>query len=305
MTSRQEFVTSRQESTFTGAGGVEIYWQAWLPDTGARAVVVIAHGAGEHSGRYPHVAARLVQVGCAVYAIEHRGHGRSRGPRALIDRLDKAVADLDYLVVLGAGEHPDTPVFLFGHSMGATISLCYAMRHQDRLSGLILTGPLAAIEAVPTRVRVAARALSALAPRMPMIEIDASLVSRDASVVRDYERDPLVHHGKLPVRTATELAAAIESFPQDVSAIRVPTLIMYGTADRLCPPEGSVMLSQRIGSTDKTLKSYAGLYHEILNEPEQDQVLGDLCSWLAAQIAGRPAQAAVSPAPSANRQPLK
>ncbi len=97
----------------------------------------------------------------------------------------------------------------------------------------------------------------------------------------------------------------------------MPTLIMYGTADRLCPPEGSVMLSQRIGSTDKTLKSYAGLYHEILNEPEQDQVLGDLCSWLAAQIAGGEAQAAaaqipegqaqaaVSPAPSESRQPLK
>jgi acylglycerol lipase len=298
-------VTSRRESSFAGLGGLEIYWQAWLPDTDATAVVVIAHGAGEHSGRYPHVASRLVDEGYAVYAIEHRGHGRSQGPRALIDRLDNAVADLDKLVVLAAAEHSGASVFLLGHSMGATISLSYAIRHQGRLAGLILTGPLAAIEAVPAPVRVAARALSAIAPRTPMIAIDASLVSRDASVVGDYERDPLVHHGKLPVRTVTELAAAIESFPRGVSAIKVPTLIMYGTADGLCPPRGSLMLSERIGSTDKRLKSYAGLYHEILNEPEQDQVLGDLCSWLSAQVAGVETQTAVSPAASENRHPLK
>jgi alpha-beta hydrolase superfamily lysophospholipase len=298
-------VTSRQESSFHGAGGLEIYWRAWLPGTVARAVVVIAHGAGEHSGRYPHVASRLVDEGYAVYAIDHRGHGRSQGPRALIDRLVNAVADLDMLVLLAAGEHPGVAVFLLGHSMGATISLSYATRHQDRLSGLVLTGPLAAIEAVPAPVRVAARTISALAPRMPMTKIDASLVSRDAAVVQDYERDPLVHHGKLPVRTVTEIATAIESFPAGVSAITVPTLIMYGTADGLCPPRGSLMLSQRIGSTDKTLQSYAGLYHEILNEPERDQVLADLCGWLAAQIADLEAQAAVSPPASENRQPLK
>jgi acylglycerol lipase len=298
-------VTSRRESSFAGTGGLEIYWQAWRPDSGADAVVVIAHGAGEHSGRYPHVASRLVGEGHAVYAIEHRGHGRSQGPRALIDRLDSAVDDLDKLVLLAAAEHPGTPVFLLGHSMGATISLSYAMRHQDRLAGLILTGPLAAIEAAPAPVRAAASALSAIAPRAPMIAIDASLVSRDAAVVQAYERDPLVHHGRLPVRTVTELATAIETFPAEVSAIELPTLIMYGTADGLCPPRGSLMLSERIGSTDKTLKSYAGLYHEILNEPERDEVLGDMCSWLAARIAGDRAQAAVSPTDSENRQPLK
>ena len=104
---------------------------------------MIAHGAGEHSGRYAHVAARLVSEGYAVYAIEHRGHGRSGGPRALIDRMAYAVADLDALVAIAAGRHPGSQVFLLGHSMGATISLSYTLAHQDRLSGLILSGALA------------------------------------------------------------------------------------------------------------------------------------------------------------------
>ncbi len=261
--------------------------------------MVIAHGASEHSERYGHVAARLAAEGYAVYAIEHRGHGRSAGPRALIDRMDRAVADLDSLVTLargaagggvggvgsGVGGGATGSIFLLGHSMGGTVALAYALRHQDRLRGLILSGPLAALEAAPPHMRIAARVLSALTPRLPLIDIDATLISRDPAVVKAYQNDPLVHHGKLPVRTVAELAGSIEAFPEAVSAITIPTLIMYGTADGLCPPEGSLMLAERIGAADKTLLPYEGLYHEIFNEPEQGRVLDDLCAWLAARTA--------------------
>jgi len=270
---------------FTGAEGRRIFWQAWLPDGEPRAVVVIAHGASEHSDRYSHVAERLIADGYATYAIEHRGHGRSEGPRALIDRLDNAVADLDQLVVLAADRHPGQEVFLLGHSMGGAIAVRYAVLHGDRLSGLILSGPLAALEAAPAVQRFIARALSVMTPGLPIVAIDATLVSRDPEVVHAYVSDPLVYHGKLPARTVTELAAAIDRFPSDAPKITVPTLIMYGTADGLCPPAGSIMLSERIGASDVTLKPYDGLYHEILNEPEQQQVLDDMCAWLAAHVA--------------------
>ncbi|HWF71978.1 MAG TPA: lysophospholipase [Solirubrobacteraceae bacterium] len=269
-----------RDGTFAGVGGVSIFWQAWLPPGPPRGVVVIAHGAGEHSGRYLHVAARLVREGYAVYALDHRGHGRSAGPRALIDRIDNAVADLDTLVLRAAGEHPGVPVFLLGHSMGGTVSLCYALRRQDRLDALALSAPLAALEAASPVVRIAARVLSALTPRLPVIAVDSSLVSRDPAVVQAYNADPLVHHGKLPARTVAELAAAVASFPDRVAEITVPTLILYGTADGLCPPEGSVMVGRRIGASDRTVKSYPGLYHEILNEPEQEQVMDDLVAWV-------------------------
>ena len=294
-------MSAQRESSLRGRGGLEIFWRAWLPDGDATAVVVIAHGAGEHSGRYTHVAQRLVDEGYAVYAVEHRGHGRSQGPRALIDRIEHAVADLDKLVALAAEEHSGAPVFLLGHSMGGTIAVSYALAHQQRLAGLVLSGPLAALEAVPAPMRLTARTLSAVAPRTPLIAIDASLVSRDPAVVGDYRSDPLVHHGKLPARTVVELAGAIEAFPEAVGTITVPTLIMYGTDDGLCSPQGSVMLSERIGSSDKTLKAYQGLYHEILNEPEREQVLDDLCAWLSLRVA-QPAGVA---SPSENRQPLK
>jgi acylglycerol lipase len=272
------------EGTFAGVGGLSIFWQAWLPPGPCRGVVVIAHGAGEHSGRYPHVAERLVREGYAVYAIDHRGHGRSAGPRAYIDRVDNVVADLDTLVVRAASEHPGVPAFLLGHSMGGMVSLCYAMRHQDRLDALVLSAPLAALEAASPALRIVVKVLSVVAPRLPVIAVDPALVSRDPAVVEAYKADPLVYHGKLAARTVGEFAAAVESFPSRVPEITIPTLILYGTADGLCPPAGSVMVGERIGSDDVTVKSYPGLYHEILNEPEREQVMDDMCAWLDAHV---------------------
>jgi alpha-beta hydrolase superfamily lysophospholipase len=275
---------NHREGELEGIGGVSLYRQSWLPNGPPRAVVVIAHGAGEHSGRYAHVAARLVDEGYAVYALDHRGHGHSEGARAVIDRIDNAVEDLDQLIVLAASEHPGVPLFLLGHSMGGTISVRYAIAHQNRLTGLILSAPLAALEAASPVTRLVARLLSAVTPQLGLFAVDPTLVSRDPEVVKAYETDPLVHHGRLPARTISELAGAVESFPDSAGAIVVPTLIMYGSGDHLVPPDGSMMLNDRLGAADTTLKTYDGLYHEILNEPEQDAVMDDLCSWLRARV---------------------
>ena len=294
-----------EEGRFAGAGGVAIYCQSWLPEIEPRAAVVIVHGAGEHSGRYPHVAARLVADGYAVHALDHRGHGHSGGSRALIDRMDNAVADVDSLVLRVIARHPGTPVFMLGHSMGGTVALCYTMRHQDRLAGLILSAPLAALEAASPTMRLTGKLLSAVAPRRGLIAVDSALVSRDPEVVRAYESDPLVHHGKLPARTVAELALAVESFPDGVGAIQLPTLILYGTADRLCPPSGSVMVGDRIGSDDVTVRAFDGLYHEILNEPEQGAVLDALCSWLYERVGSAGAGGTAGTAPMSSRHPLR
>lgn len=286
---------TRSEGGLTGAGGRRIFWQQWSPPARPSAIVVLAHGAGEHSGRYEHVAARLVADGQAVYALDHRGHGRSEGPRALIERVQFAVADLDQLVMLAQAAHPETPVFLLGHSMGAMIALSYAPVHQRRLTGLILSGALAALKDVPVALRQVGRLLSEVAPRTPLIGIDPSLVSRDPAVVSAYRDDPLVHHGKLPARTAAQIADTVAALPVTVGAITVPTLILYGTADALCPPAGSVMLGERVGSADKTVKAYTGLFHEILNEPEREAVLDDIAAWLSARAPG-PEPDATAPA---------
>lgn len=282
-------MTIESSGSFTGVGGRNIFWRSSVPDSApARAVIVLVHGLGEHSGRYDHVAARLVGEGYAVHGGDHRGHGRSDGPRAFIEDMDNAVADVDTLVDSAVAAHPGLPVFMLGHSMGGLIALRYALAHQERLAGLILSAALAQLDAVPKPLELVGRALSVIAPRAPLIAIDPNLVSRDAAVVEAYRSDPLVHHGKVPARTAAQLADAVERFPSTVGAITVPALILYGTADGLCNPAGSVMLGERIGSGDKTVTAYDGLFHEILNEPERETVLEDIVGWLATR-AGAPA----------------
>jgi acylglycerol lipase len=202
----------------------------------------------------------------------------------MIDRIDYAVGDVDRLVTMAGQEQAGRPIFMLGHSMGATLALAYAIRHQDRLTGLILSGALAALDVGPAPARLALRLLAAVVPALPLVAVDPTLVSRDAEVVSAYVADPLVHHGKLPARTIAQLAAAIGAFPVTVSAITLPVLILYGSADRLCPPEGSRMIHERIGASDKQIRAYDELYHEILNEPEGDQVLADIEAWIAGRL---------------------
>jgi alpha-beta hydrolase superfamily lysophospholipase len=274
----------QQTGRFEGVGGLEIYWQAWLPDGTPRAAIGMAHGASEHSGRYAWTGEQLASHGYALYALDHRGHGRSDGPRALIDRMANAVADLGTLLELAArGSRHGAKPFLFGHSLGGAIALAFATRRQDQIEGLLLSAPAAALEAASPAQRVASRVLSVIAPKLGVYTIDSSTVSRDSEVVRAYDADPLNYHGKLPARTVHELAEEIALFPDAIPRITVPLLVQVGTGDRLVPPAAAELVYARAGSADKTIERYDGLYHEILNEPERERVVADMLAWLDAR----------------------
>jgi acylglycerol lipase len=278
-------VVEHTEGKFVGAKWLEIYWQAWKDEVPSRAAVVISHGAGEHSGRYERVAIHLAEVGYPVHALDHRGHGRSAGRRAFVDRIEHAAADLDVLIDLTRREQPQIPLFLLGHSLGGTIALRYALQHQDRLDGLILSGPVAWLDPQPAVVRVALKGLSATVPWIPVLGVDPATISRDSREVEAYRTDPLVHHGKLPLRTVGEIAAATEAFPEQVPSLTLPLLLVHGSEDQLAPVQGSRMVHERASSEDNTLTVYDGLFHEVLNELPEDRerVLDDIVGWLGAR----------------------
>jgi acylglycerol lipase len=274
---------NHRDGHFDGAGGLRIFWQAWLPDGPPRAVVGMAHGASEHSGRYAWTGEQLAARGYALYALDHRGHGKSEGPRALVDRMDNVVADLGTLLELAGRESGDgAKPFLFGHSMGGCIALAFATRRQGEIRGLLLSAPVAVLEAASPAQRIAGQVLSIVAPRLGVFDIDSSTVSRDPAVVRDYDADPLNCHGKLPARTVHELAQEVGRFPDAIPQLTVPLLVQVGTGDELVPPAASELVYECASSDDKTIKRYDGLYHEILNEPERDAVVADTLAWLDA-----------------------
>jgi len=268
------------EGTFEGVGGIEIFWQAWEPAGTTRAVVVLAHGVSEHSGRYAHVGEALAASGYAVYALDHRGHGHSGRPKGRIDRLDNAVADLLTFTNLAHSKHPEKKTFLLGHSMGGLIAVAYALEHPDTIDGLLLSGPAVSIEMVSSAELTTAKILSELVPNLRLTKIEADAISRDPKVVQDYLDDPLVDNGRIEVRLGGEIVKGAEALPDRLSELRMPLLLMHGGDDKLTSPRGSKMIYEGSSSDDKTLEIYDGLFHEILNEPEQDRVIADIVAWL-------------------------
>jgi alpha-beta hydrolase superfamily lysophospholipase len=270
-----------REFSLDGIGGLPLFAQAWLPEAAPSAVVVIAHGLGEHSSRYRVLAERLVADGRAVYAIDHRGHGRSGGSRANIGRFAYVVSDFCTFAGRASRQHPETPLFMFGHSMGGAIAFASAARLQASLSGLVLSAPaLGAGEAVPAFKLAMARVMSFVAPNTGALKLPATAVSRDPAVVRAYESDPLVMHEAIPARTLVELLQAMETFAGLARQLRLPVLIQHGTADALVPLAAARDVHQAIASKDRTFRPYEGLFHEIYNEPEREQVTNDLLNWL-------------------------
>jgi alpha-beta hydrolase superfamily lysophospholipase len=279
--------TILDEGSFRGVKNRKIVWRSWSPagDQPAKGVVTLAHGYGEHSGRYAYVASRLTAAGYTVYAPDHHGHGRSTGKRGRIS-LTAAITDLHQMIVtVSKARHPDAPQFLLGHSMGGAIALRYAIAHQDRLTGLVVSAPLAAVDG-GAALKTLGKLLGLILPGAPVGRVDPRLVSRDKAVVDAYVADPLNYHGPIPAGVGRQFLLSSDALPEDVRRISVPTLLLWGTADRLCPPRGAEAVAANIGSSDFTKTAYTGLFHEILNEPERDQVLDQIVSWLTAHTAG-------------------
>ncbi|QLL07854.1 alpha/beta hydrolase [Mycobacterium vicinigordonae] len=277
--------TTRTQRTFDGLGGACIVYDVWTPEVAPRALVVLAHGLGEHARRYDHVAQRFGEAGLITYALDHRGHGRSGGKRMVVRDISEYTADFDTLVGIATREHPGLKRIVLGHSMGGGIVFAYGVERPDNYDLMVLSAPaVAAQDLVNPVVAFAAKVLGALAPGLPVQELDVSGISRDPEVVAAYESDPLVYHGRVPFGIGRALLQVGETMPQRAPAMTAPLLVVHGTDDRLIPIAGSRRLIECVGSADVELKEYPGLYHEVFNEPEQDQVLRDVISWINLRI---------------------
>ncbi|MEO9328424.1 alpha/beta hydrolase [Gordonia aurantiaca] len=268
-----------EEHSFRGPHGHTIVYDVHRPEDRPQGVVVIAHGLAEHGRRYGHVAQRLVDAGYLVAIPDHVGHGRSGGKRLQVHRFGEFTDDLD-TVISHVGDD-GLPTFLIGHSMGGCIALDYALDHQDKLDGLILSGAavLPGNDLPPVAVKLAP-IIGRIAPWLPTTALSSSSISRDPAVVAAYDADPLVTRGKIPAGLGGAMISTMQSFPERLPSLHLPLLVMHGGADALTDPKGSELVDELAGSEDKTLVIYDDLYHEIFNEPEQDVVLEEVVSWL-------------------------
>jgi len=274
---------AEKTGTFAAADGVKIFFRHFAAET-EKARLVIAHGLGEHSGRYGNVVERLVSKGFSVWLPDHRGHGQSEGKRGHVLNFMQYLTDLKSMLELArAGMIDGCKCFLLGHSMGGLIALYYAQRFDEHIDGIVASSPaLGMVIEVPAAKKILGSFMSYLWPSLTMgNELDAGKISHDPDVVSGYQNDPLVHD-RVSTRFFTELMSAMETVNQQVASLKVPVLMQVAGDDHLVNARISKQFFEELPTPDKTLQVYEGLYHEIYNELEgqRETVLTDLEDWL-------------------------
>lgn len=258
-------------ATFRGAEG-EIAYRKWAPEGQPTRIVQIVHGYAEHGGRYGHVAEALTNRGAVVYADDHIGHGLSDGERALITDFGHVVDDLHTLSGIARAEHDGLPLVLVGHSMGGLLSGLYGERWPQEVAGLAFCG------AVIGDWQWARDVLAE--PELPHVPYDQGGVSRDLSVGAAYAADPLVYHGQYKRGLLEAEVAALDTFAMDSHQLTMPLLVLHGTDDPYVPYERSVRTVEEAPSDDVTVHIYDGARHEVLNETNKEESIGDLADWI-------------------------
>ena len=274
----------KEELIVKTSDGIDLFCKKDIPDNPV-AVVVIVHGFAEHLGRYDYFVENLNENQIACYRFDNRGHGRSGGLMLHVDSYNDYVNDANLIIQRAKEEYPELPIFMFGHSMGGFITVLYGEKYKDKLDGQILSG--AATDEPPQSnafLKLVINILNATFPKMRIKNDLSALVSRDNEVVEKYRNDPLVHN-KATARFFNQfIIEGMTQLKNNMKEYSYPCLILHGKEDKLVKCQASEYFYNNISSTDKQIKLYDNLYHEILNEPEKDMVINDILSWLKDKI---------------------
>jgi alpha-beta hydrolase superfamily lysophospholipase len=270
---------------WTSQDGLEMYAQSWEPeDASPKAVVCLVHGLGEHSGRYAHVGQTLADAGFTLAGFDLRGHGKSGGPRGHIPSFDAYMDDIAAFQKQIDERYSDTPCFLYGHSLGGILVLNYVLRRKPDFKGVISTGAglRTSLEEQTVKVMMA-RLLGTLMPGVAIPSgLDPTTISRSPEVVDAYVNDPLVHD-KMTFGFGKIMLSVIPWTFEHAHEFSLPLLMIHGKDDKLGYPRGSEEFASLV-KQDCTLKLWDGMYHEIHNEPDQNEVLAFMIDWMNSQL---------------------
>lgn len=281
--------TIREDSLFDTARGDTLFTQSWTPvSVKVRGLVVLLHGLNEHSGRYTTFAKQLNANGFKVYGMDWIGHGGSDGLHAYVHSLDDAVADMKSFVDKVLADNPGLPCFCFGHSTGAAIILKATLdpKVQAQIAGVVLTSPAVGVQPSHPIIVLIAPVISVLLPRFQLSAANrrGTPVSRDPDALEAKYSDPLVYTGAIRVRTGYEILRITSYLQQNLERMRVPFLLLHGTADTVTDPKASQKLYDEASSSDKTIKLYEGFLHDLLFELEHEPVVDDILDWLNCRL---------------------
>jgi acylglycerol lipase len=264
----------------TTSDDLQLNGASFSPPGETKAAIVLIHGMGEHFGRYQHVIEFFNSIGYAVISMDLRGHGHSQGKRGHIDTYKQLMDDVDLLVKKAQELFNDLPLIMYGHSLGGNIAANYVLRRQPAFKGLIVTAPYFKLAFDPPKWKVFLSAV--MAKILPALTLPTGLelaaLSRDQAVVDAYKNDPLVHD-KISSAFFNNVHAAASYPIEHAEELKIKTLAMHGLMDRITSYKGTTAFARNNPELIE-LKLWEGLYHEIHNEKEKQQVFDHIKTWL-------------------------
>jgi len=260
--------------------GTSIFTRHWPAVGAAWASALIVHGLAEHSGRYEHVGSHFATAGIDAFALDLRGFGHSGGERAWVDRWSHFHDDMEERIAAIRASHPGQPLVLYGHSLGGLLILGYVLDARSQPDALVLSAPAIAAD-LPVPQRLAVNVLGRLIPHFRVPNgLDTTTLSSIPAVREDYLSDPLNVH-------SSAVGFGLRGFGEQdrvmkaLDRIPVPTLVIHGGLDRLVPTASSAVLE---GHPHVTRRVYEGVWHELHNEPQADQILDDVVTWIRGAV---------------------
>ena len=262
------------------ANGTRLAVYRWLAPS-VQAHIVLAHGLGEHAGRYDEIASYFASQGYSVHALDHRGHGRSAGVRGHVARWTDYARDLHQLVQTVPQD--GKPRHLLGHSMGGMIAVTHLLEYPGSFLRAVLSAPATDVSiAVPPLKAAIGNLLSNIWPTLTLATpLQAKDVCSRASVAQAYAQDPLVHN-KVSTRWFTEYFAMIERVKREAGSIRTPIAIWHGESDVLVAPRVSEEFFGRLTVEPRQRTVLPKLYHEVMFEASWQSTADAMLGWYRA-----------------------
>jgi alpha-beta hydrolase superfamily lysophospholipase len=269
-----------KDITIAAKDGLKLYMCSWRPEDAVQGVVCLVHGIGEHCGRYEHLAKFLNEAGYELLSFDIRGHGKSQGQRGHIPDMDAIMHDIDLLVAEAVRTNPRKPIFLYGHSLGGILVLNYALSRLPEITGVIATGPALRLAYTPPAIKVSlGNIMNKIFPSYSQASgLNIQGLSHDPGVEKAYKEDPLVHD-RISARLFCCIMETGEWVLENAARFPLPVLLMHGGEDMLASPDATRQFAKKVGEKS-TLKIWDGLYHEIHNESQNQEIFAFLVAWM-------------------------
>lgn len=273
----------KEQGWIESSDGNRLFWRRHTPAEDARAVLLVVHGLSEHTGRYLHVLDHFADAGFDCWAHDYRGHGQSPGLRVHVREFDEFLTDLAAARQLVRQAQPDLPLFLVGHSQGGLIVLREALTSPQGLEGIVVSSPFLGMHpdaAPPAALHMVANIVSMFAPKMMFSKVgDPSALSRDPKVPEAFIADPLVST-TVSARWFTSVMRAHADTHARASSLSLPALVMQSGDDRVADPAATRSWVSHAPADLVDYVEWEGLYHEMFNEPEKEEVFARVEAWL-------------------------